>query len=285
MFVMVFMLSLVACGTSEKNEDITTKTTTEETTLSASGETTESRLLNELLAVDTYLGLMDGEYADVVDYISREPDETVGSNSYWDLEEGYQLRLNAYRNLTLEKGDYWSKELCDNIDNPNKHPAWVGMTVINDCTFDEYLNYIKVWKLGREIFEVELPSSEIEIVGTLKHKETWQTIIRSDSTIGVIFSDDSGKFWYSEVVSDCSGLIQMDQASVWYVDKEANLIHLNTVTTDSEVVAKNVTNLASVHDGTYCVGWREKGSLEWHEPEFYADSNGETHPWSEHGGM
>ena len=278
---LTLMLSLVACGAKDETKATITESTTDEASVTA-----ESQLLSEILATDTYLSLADEEYLHVVDYIStEEPAEISGDIWYWYLGEGYTLKLdNSTRTLTLRTGDYWRRVLCENVDYPNAHHAYICMTVVNDYTFNECLDSIEVWQLGKKLFSVDLPSSEIEVAGTIETDDnSFETVLRSDSTIGTIISEN-GKFRYEEIVSDCSRSIQMYQGSVWYVDMNADLIHINILSKKTELIAEDVTSLVSVHDGTYCVGWREKGSLEWHEPDFYV-SNGELTPWSEHGGM
>lgn len=279
---LTLMLSLVACGAKDETKATITESTTDEASVTA-----ESQLLSEILATDTYLSLADEEYLHVVDYIStEEPAEISGDIWYWYLGEGYTLKLdNSTRTLTLRTGDYWRRVLCENVDYPNSLPAYISMTVVNDYTFYECLDSIEVWKLGKKLFSVDLPSSEIEVVGTIKTDDnSFKTIVRSDSTIGLIISEN-GEFRYEEIVSDCSRSIQTYQGSVWYVNMNADLIHLNIVNKETELIAEDVTTLVSVHDGIYSVGWREKGSLEWHEPDFYVSQNGEITPWSEHGGM
>ncbi|MBQ3145649.1 MAG: hypothetical protein IJB90_03675 [Clostridia bacterium] len=286
---LILMMILVACNGKDKpqNEsETTTQDTTTETVSNTASNSKESELLNEILATDTYLGLADKAYKYVVDYIQQEiPDETTDYLYRWHIDDEYSLRLNTLtRALTLEKGEYWRRVLCKNVDFPNCLSADICMTVINDCTYHESLDSIEVWQFGKELFEVELPSSEIEVVGILENDGTFETIIRSDSTISTIISKD-GKFEYEEITSDCAGPIQMLYGSVWYVDMNANLIHINVLNKEFESIAQNVTSLVPVHDGTYSMAWREKGSLEWHEPEFCVLQNGEVIPWSEKGGM
>lgn len=283
MVALVLMLSLVACSAKSNIRDTTLATMeTELVSSNDTAESAESQLLSELLATDTYLTLADTTYSHVVDYIRREPDEIAGGGSFWNLGEGYTLKLDHYtRTLTLtSQNGLWKRKLCFNVDFPNSLNDGIGMTVVNDYTFYEMLDSIEIWQLGNKLFSVDLPSSEIQIVGTTAS----ETIIRSDSTIASIIYD--GDFQYKEIASDCAGSIKMFDASVWYVNMNADLIHINLVSKDFEPVAENVTCLVSNHDGVYSLAWREKGSLDWHEPEFYVDSRtGQTIPWSEPPGM
>lgn len=278
---LVMMMTFVACNATDKPQ---AESATAETVSAISDSTDESKqLLDEILATDSTLGLMDDEYYHVVDYISREPDKTNGGVAEWNLGEEYSLSLNlATRRLTLIKGEYWKRTLCLNIDQPNLGYT-TGVIVVDDYTFCEMLDSIEVWQLGNELFEIELPSSEIELVGTNRTDEYSETIIRSDSTVGSITLKD-GEFKYKEIISDCARPIQMYQCSVWYINTNAELIHLNVLTKELEKVAENVTCLVPVHDNIHSLGWREKGSLEWHEPDFYVTYKGKITPWSEHGG-
>lgn len=281
-----------ACGANETSTETSTTTAgLEATTSSAAADETvseEKQLLEELLATaDDWIGLADEAYKNVVNYMKNNmPDDNMQYVTLeWELED-YTLNLNNdTRRLSLVNKDGYSKMLCQNVDFPNIRSSVAEFTVIDEVSFYNGYKSIEVWQFGEELYKVDLPSSDSEIFGYIDNAEEKKILVRSDSTIGAITWTADNKFQYNEIVSDCAGPIGKYLCSMWYVNKDGNLVHVNLLNFEMETIAKNVTNLVDVHDGTYSTAWREKGSLEWHEPEYCITPTGEKTPWAERGGM
>jgi len=261
------------------------KETTEEEIMAEEFISAQKKLLNDILSTEFYLSLADEEYKSVIEFIKNEtPDQTTGIKSSWFLDDGYELVLTSSRVLKLVKSK-WYKTLCENIDYPNSLPVMTSdWKIVNDCSYHASYKSIEVWKLGEMLFKVELPSSDIEFVAVIKNGETTEVVVRSDSTIGSIIYKD-GKYQYDVISKNAAGPIQNMLSSIWFVDKDANLVHLNIQSKQMEIIGNNIISLANPHDGNYTVGWREKGSLEWHEPEYLISEQGEKINWSDYGGM
>ena len=280
--VMVLVMGIVFTSCTP-GKSTTSKPADEKTEESISVET---QLLAELLSKEEYLSLADDEYKSVTEFIKNEtPDESNGIKDSWNLDDQHKLVLTDSRVLKLVKEDDWAKILCENVDFPNSHPVTTTDFKIVD-TYTYYVCYdsIEVWKLGEELFEVQLPNTDIEFITSITNEESTTVVVRSDTTIGKIVCED-GKYQYVVLTEDAAGPIQNMLGSVWFVDKDSNLVHLNVHSKQQDIIANNVISLVKPHGGIYTVGWREKGSLEWHEPEYLISGQGEKINWSEYGGM
>ena len=280
--VMVLVMGIVFTSCTP-GKSTTSKPADEKTEESISVET---QLLAELLSKEEYLSLADDEYKSVTEFIKNEtPDESNEIKDSWNLDDQHKLVLTDSRVLKLVKEDEWSKVLCENVDFPNSLPVTTNdFKIVDTYTYHICYDSIEVWKLGEELFEVQLPNTDIEFITSLSQEDLTTVVVRSDTTIGKIVCED-GKYQYVVLTEDVAGPIQNMLGSVWFVDKDSNFVHLNVHTKQQDIIANDVISLANPHGGIYTVGWREKGSLEWHEPEYLISGQGEKINWSEYGGM
>ena len=275
--ILAVLCSCVACGKTEATTETTATTeilaTTSETNTEAIEATPEEKLLESLLATG-HLALCDEEYHAVVEYIQQTPAQLdTAFLSRWELDQEYTLVLNKLtRELTLQTGR-WSTRLCENIDMPNY--INYSFDVIRDFTFYiTDLNGITIYQYGKVIEKFEMAYSERRFIGIASNQKKWTAIIASDTNILAITHND-GHFSLETIATDSTEDVHMITAgeSIWYINHQDELIHLNPFTGNKDIVAQDVTNL-STDIGNHSVYYYIKGDSECHIPGFYVTSDG-----------
>lgn len=278
--ILAVLCSCVACGKTEATTENTATTETTGILVTTPSETNtetitpEEKLLESLLATG-HLALCDEEYHSVVEYIQQTPaqlDTTFLSR--WELDQEYTLVLNKLtRELTLQTGR-WSTRLCENIDTPNYINC--SFDVIRDFTFDVTdPNGITIYQYGKVIEKFEMAYSERRFIGIASNQQKWIAIIASDTNILAITHNNDGHFSLETITTDSTEDVHMIGAaeSIWYINHQDELVHLNPFTGNKDIVAQDVTNL-STDIGNHSVYYYIKGDSEPHIPGFYVTSDG-----------